>query len=103
VCQHLLGGGGGGGGGRSPGGSVSRGSITQQATEKGEVCTGFWWGNLRERDHWGDLEVDGRNLQEVGGGWGDWMELAQDTGQVACACEYGIELSVFIKCREFLD
>ena len=27
---------------------------------KGEVCTGFWWGNLRERDHWGDPDVDGR-------------------------------------------
>ena len=45
------------------------------------MCTGFWLGNLRERDHWGDPDVDGRiilNLQEVGGSCGDWMELAQD-------------------------
>jgi len=49
---------------------------------RGEVCTGFWCGNLRERDHWGDSEVDGRIIL----GWifrkwkglGDWMELAQD-------------------------
>ena len=23
------------------------------------LCVGSWWGNRRERDHWGDLGVDG--------------------------------------------
>ena len=41
------------------------------------MCTGFWWGNLRERDHWGDPDVDGRIIL-MGGSYGDWMELAQD-------------------------
>jgi hypothetical protein len=27
---------------------------------RGEACTGFWWGNLRERDDLGDSGVDGR-------------------------------------------
>jgi hypothetical protein len=27
---------------------------------KGELCIGFWWGNLRERARWGDPGVDGR-------------------------------------------
>jgi hypothetical protein len=40
------------------------------------VCTGFWWENLRERDHWGDPDVDGRKWEGVMGT--DWMELAQD-------------------------
>ena len=50
---------------------------------RGEGCTRFWWGNLRERDHWGDPDADGRIILrwifrkwEVG--CGDWMELAQD-------------------------
>jgi hypothetical protein len=47
------------------------------------VCTGFWWENLRERDHWGDqrrrwednIKID---LNEVGCGCMDWIKLAQD-------------------------
>ena len=27
-----------------------------------EACTGFWWGNLRERNHLGDPGVDGRKI-----------------------------------------
>jgi hypothetical protein len=43
-----------------------------------DVCTGFWWGSLRERDHWGDPDVDGRIILRwifrkwegvVGTGW----------------------------------
>jgi hypothetical protein len=46
------------------------------------VCTGFWWGNLREKNHWADTGVDGRIvLGWIFGKWDgvmDWMELAQD-------------------------
>jgi len=27
---------------------------------RGDVYTGFWWGNLKERDHLADPGVDGR-------------------------------------------
>ena len=27
---------------------------------RGEACTGYWWGDLRERDHLGDPGIDGR-------------------------------------------
>ena len=50
---------------------------------RGEAYTGFWWGNLRERDHLGDPSVDGRIiLGYIFRKWDvrgmDWIELAQD-------------------------
>jgi hypothetical protein len=27
---------------------------------KAEICTGFWWGNLIVRDHWGGPDIDGK-------------------------------------------
>ena len=33
------------------------GHVAHMGEERG--CIGSWWGNRRERDHWGDLGVDG--------------------------------------------
>jgi hypothetical protein len=50
---------------------------------RGEVCLEFWWGNLRERDYWGDSGIDERvnikmDVQELGCGGMDWIELTQN-------------------------
>ena len=50
---------------------------------RGEACTEFWWGNLKEREplgrprlRWEDnIKMD---LEEVECGGMDWIELAQD-------------------------
>ena len=43
------------------------------------------------------------DLQEVGGGRGDWMELAQDRDGLAGTCGYGEELSGSINAGNFLS
>ena len=53
-----------------------------------EVCTGCWWGSLRDRGHWGDQDVDGRIILRwifrklegvVGTGW-SWLRIGTGGG-----------------------
>ena len=41
---------------------------------RGEVFTGFWWGNLRERDHLEELGVDGKIILR-------WIFRKRDVGE----------------------
>jgi hypothetical protein len=78
------------------------GHVARTGEKRGEVCTRFWWGNLMERDHWGDPDVDGRIILRwifrkwkvvVGTGW-SWLRIG--TG------EYGDEPSDFKNAGNFL-
>ena len=42
------------------------------------------------------------DLQEVGGGHGDWMELAQNRDGLAGTCGYGEGISISINAGNFL-
>jgi hypothetical protein len=47
------------------------------------MYTGFWWGNLRERDHLEDSHIDDRiifrwNCRKFDVGGKDWIYLPQD-------------------------
>ena len=68
------------------------------------MYTGFWWGNLRERDHLGprhrwedNIKMD---LQEVGCGGLDWIELAEDRDRWRALVNGVMDLRVPLK---FLD
>jgi hypothetical protein len=50
----------------------------------------FWWGSLREGEHWGDTDVDGRIILKwifrkwkgvVGTGW-SWLRIGTGGGNL---------------------
>jgi hypothetical protein len=71
------------------------------------VYTGFWWGNLRERDHLEYPGVNGRIiLRWIFRKWdvGAWMGLIWlRIGMGGGHCECGNEPLGSIKCGEILD
>ena len=60
----------------------------QRVWGRGEAYAGVWWGNLRERDHCGDADVDGRIILrwifrkwDVGSGnWLSWLRIGTGGG-----------------------
>jgi hypothetical protein len=67
----------------------------------------FWWGNLREREHLEDPDLDGRIiLRWIFRKWYVGYGLDRSgsgKGQVAGTCESGNEISDSIKFGEFVD
>ena len=47
------------------------GHVARMGGERG--CIGSWWGNWMERDHWGDLGVDGWIILNGSPGGGMWV------------------------------
>jgi hypothetical protein len=67
---------------------------------RGEVYTGFWWGNPIERDHLKDGRIILRSSRS---GMGHGLDLSGAIkGQVAGYCECSNERSGSIKCGKFL-
>jgi len=70
-------------------------------------CIGSWWGNWMERDHWGELSIDGWNirmdLQEVGCWYVDSIGLAQDRDWWWTLVGAVTNPTGPVKCGEFLD
>jgi hypothetical protein len=54
---------------------------------RGEACTGVWWGNLTEKDQWGDPYVDWRiTLRWIFRKWdvGIWTGLSWLSIEIDC-------------------
>ena len=71
------------------------------------MYTGFWWGNLRNRDHLEDPDIDGRIiLRLIFSKWAggvDWNDLALDRDRWRALVNAVMNLLSSKKCGECLD
>ena len=68
-------------------------NVTSRKCERSlmiNVSEYFWWGNVRERDHWGDPDIDGRIILRwifrkwngvVETGW-SWLRIGTGGGRL---------------------
>jgi hypothetical protein len=80
-------------------GKNERGGACRKHGE-GEMYTGFWWGNLRERDHLEEPGVGGRIILRIifrkwDGGDKDWIDLAQDTDRCRALVNMVVNFRVY--------
>jgi hypothetical protein len=70
--------------------SVSKKIIYENNLSVSKIIIWCWWGNQRERDHWGDQGVGGRIILRcifrkwegvVGTGW-SWLRIGTDGGRL---------------------
>ena len=72
-----------------------------------EMCTRFWWENLKQRDRLENLSINRIILKRIFKGveWvgAYWVHLAQDGDKGEGSCENSYEPSGYIKRGSFLE
>jgi hypothetical protein len=72
----------------------------------GQVHTGFWWRNLREKEHLEDPDVDGRTILKCifrnGMGGMDWIDMVPHKGRWQALVNAAMNLPVSQHAGNFL-
>ena len=73
-----------------------------------KLHTGFWWGDLRERDHLEDLGIGGRMIlmwifeKWCGGGGMGWIDLAENMDRWRALVNVLMDLHAFYNAGNLL-